>query len=278
MTKIPFWPVLGAAYRFTFGDLGRFMAMSGVWFFVFIAIALAIIWQAQSEPFADSSLLAAQLGQFAALSAFAVAWHRAILMDEAGGLRFGRREVRFFGYSFLMMVGSNAVLHAGGLVLLLLFTAGILVAGAYPVPWQRMLIFQLVELLVLLGPLAGLLLVLPAVALDEQEGVFAKAWQRSRGNRLLLFYGVVLSALPFAVVDKVKQAVLGEPLWPAYAYDGRVPVPHPSAAAQCIAAAVEALLLFLGTAVVIGFLSFAYRHLASSPDGRRRRSESAVAF
>ena len=262
MTTLPFWPTLRAAYSFTFRDLERLTSIAGLWLIVFVAIGIGSLWRAETGPVGDGEHLVAALAQFAAIAGFAVAWNRAVLNNEFWALRFGMRELRFLVHGLVIMFGMIAVLRHGGMLLLLLLTAGILASGAYPVPWERMLIFQIAATIILLGPFSGLLLALPAVAQDEQSAVFSAAWRRSRGSRLLIFYGTILAIAPFEVLEMIKQAFLGEPLLPAYAYDGNVPVSQASAAARYLAEAADGAIYFLGTAVAIAFLSSAYRRLA----------------
>ncbi|HEX7968871.1 MAG TPA: hypothetical protein VF502_11685, partial [Stellaceae bacterium] len=107
----------------------------------------------------------------AGFAAFAVKWHRAVLVNEtvsgSDALRIGRRELRFLGYAILILVIVGGVLFVAGMlaflpVAMLLGNArggALAIAGFY---LSEALIY-----VVLGAVVARLALALPAAALDE---------------------------------------------------------------------------------------------------------------
>lgn len=259
MGKVVFWRTLAAAYRLTFGDLKRFVRLTEPWSTaiagIYVVVAgLAII---TDSSVAFAFLLIAGfplvLGGFAA---FAVAWHRVILVGvplaEPAAFRIGRREWRFLGYllGVLLIVGGGMTLASLPLTAAAALVAGIMGGGDA----ISRFIAVATNLAVLLGGLicfGRLALVLPAVAADEAGPMLPRAWARGRGNALRLTFGPLLGYISFAVVAlpyaALVEFVAGDDLTLSILL--QLPL---------------VWLSFLQIAVPLAFLSLAYRQLVGS--------------
>lgn len=264
MHKIGFWRTIGATYGFLFGNLRRFALLSGGWLAGFALTEL--VWLAAAPVFLVLAAVIGFLGiivfEFFGVTAFAVAWHRAILLDEPPRLmlRFRGREWRFFGYSFLISlivggIGLAIVLILGGATFGLVKMIGGIgaVFGIVPfVAWFVVLCFG-----------ARLMLALPAVAIDEPQRLIKLSWQRGRGNGARIFWGILVSLVPFIILSAAIQLLFLRPP-PAAAMLMRTWPLEPTLG-WAILTWVFALLYFLQSAIAVGFLSFSYRQIAAAP-------------
>ena len=292
-------PIVIAAYRCVWGDLGRFIAMAGMSLIGLIACALLVVLF-QPVALAQTGILTLAAGWFelAVAAAFSFSWHRLLLAgDEVSGLdalRLARHELRFFGYCILMLLFARVLVGGGSLLLALAFVP-LIVAGEFRVPvalaraalspwgaalavvltamalahvyadalpWPMVPLADWAGYFALLVPLARILLALPAVVMGERGDLIAGAWQRSRGNGAALFLGLMLCVLPFALAGWIVRAVLGAPVWLSRMGEGGgTELPAPFTAAEFVASSLEALIFLLGAGVVVGFLCFAYGQL-----------------
>ena len=280
--KIALWRTVIAAYRFTFEDPGRFFRVSVIW------LCLTLI---ETElPWLDIAILAPRLkavpatvivalgilnmaliaATAAGYIAFPVAWHRAILLDEAASgwrtLRFGRRELRFLGNSFL--IGLIVTVPAIPLIWALM---PVLAADDHTTfPWMGVLrVLSAVDLsspswreilvgMSAIGVLAALIatprlsLALPAVAVEEPGEALDQAWRRGKKNTLRLAFGVLLCAAPFQAIGMALNVALAMELH----------VGEASGLTIVYAVAVVSRVVdFFAIAVGVGFLSYSYRQL-----------------
>ncbi len=187
--------------------------------------------------------LGVQLCVLIAYALFAVSWHRFMLLGPGERPRLLPailgRHMRFFGITL-------------GLSLL------IGVAVAVPL---LILYFAHVEsalVLILLVVLAGGLfvrcqLVFPAIALDQRLSL-AGSWVTTRGNGLKLFWGLVLSALPWVLVSLLIDQLTQDPQ-ARFILTGDL---NGGAFAAYLATGVIGYGM---VAVVVGTISGVYRHL-----------------
>ncbi|HVA14093.1 MAG TPA: hypothetical protein VNF99_12640 [Stellaceae bacterium] len=120
--KILFWRTIYRSYAFVFTDLGRFVRICGAWAVVNTFFAVAVLvsahWGLKAPGFL--ALIAWGIVRIAGTTAFAVAWHRLILIGEVPELRhtirFGLREFRFFFNGLL--IGCAQLLAIGAQMLL----------------------------------------------------------------------------------------------------------------------------------------------------------------
>jgi hypothetical protein len=255
MAKIAFWRTVGDAYRDLFDNLGRFLILSGAWL---IAIVLTFVVAALLS-FVSIVLayvvviIGAVLFYFSGVLVFAVAWHRAILLDEPPrmSLRFGRREWRFLGYSILIGLVFSGAAVAGGAAFAALaiglgaaFGGGTVVAAVSPI-----------VIIAAWAICARLSLALPAAAVDEPGGLLRAAWRRGKGNAVRLFFGPLVCAVPIFILQMVLQFLAGPPFW-------QTGIAHAMTAFPLTLSLLYVILVFVQAAVTVGFLSFSYRQLA----------------
>jgi len=254
MTKLAFWRLLGAAYRFTLADPRRLAAAAAPWLVAASVPALLL----QSLPLRSGLVgaalaLAGALCSLAGLLGFAFRWQRAILAGDStagvAALRVGRRERRFVGHALLVFVIVGAALLGAGVLVFLPLTLVLSALHARSLSGMSGWLFQGVAAVVCGTVFGRLALALPASAVDESGDLLEIAWQRSRGNSLGLALGTVLSVLPFAILQHLIEAPFGR----ALGYN---------LALQLAVSAVATILCFVALAVLTTFFCFAYRALA----------------
>jgi hypothetical protein len=256
MTTLAFWRLLGAAYRFTWIERRRVVAVASP--FLAAAALPALLLQGLAPR---SGLLGATLALMGVLCAvagslgFALRWQRHILAGEslAGGaaLRIGRRERRFVGHALLVFIVVGAAFLGAAVLLYLPATLAISALHAHALAGVSGWLFQGVAAVACGTVFGRLALALPATAVDESGDMLEIAWQRSRGNVLGLFLGTIGSLLPFALLQHLIEAPFG-----------RLITYH--LMLQLAASAVAMILGFAALAVLATFFGEAYRALAPS--------------
>jgi hypothetical protein len=256
MTTLAFSRLLGAAYRFTWVERRRVVALALPWL---AAAALPALLLQGLAP--RSGLLGATLALMGVLCAvagslgFALRWQRHILAGEslAGGaaLRIGRRERRFVGHALLVFIVVGAAFLGAAVLLYLPATLAISALHAHALAGVSGWLFQGVAAVACGTVFGRLALALPATAVDESGDMLEIAWQRSRGNVLGLFLGTIGSLLPFALLQHLIEAPFARLL----AYHLML---------QLAASAVAMILGFAALAVLATFFGEAYRALAPS--------------
>ncbi len=285
--KIAFWTTIGDSFEFVFDDFGRFARLAGPWV-VIAAILFAILiavfgvqtfekaqfglrHQPFSGPRAISTAVLAIYG-IAAYVAFSVAWHRAVLLGEAGSalaaLRFQRREWRFLGFwilvallAFGVLFGILVVLALVGVVISLIVSGGDIAgvhsraAAFYLIP----LALVIVSFIAIVPFLARFSLGLPAIAIEEPEGVFGRSWRRGWRNGWRLIWGPIICVIPPSMAAGLFQ---GAQLATIFFLGDAGGVP------QAIGLVLVVVFYLLGTvahfvaiAIAVSFLSLSYRQL-----------------
>lgn len=232
--KIAFWRTVVDSFEFVFGNFDRFIRLAGPW----VAIA-AILFATLIAIFGIQALESARFGQahaapltvsrsvstivlgiymLAAYVAFSVAWHRAVLLGEAGStfgaLRFRRREWRFLGY--WVVVGLLALAIGLGMVIVLVLVGVVIfliaTGGAFSTPHdgtKSLLLIPfaitMVGFIVILPFLARFSLGLPAIAVEEPDGVLRRSWHRGWRNGWRLIWGPLLCAIPLSIAVEMFQ-------------------------------------------------------------------------
>ena len=266
MTKLAFWRTVGAAYNFAFTDARRLVGAAGAWIVGLTLLALPVQWLVPKASLAAGLVAFADaLLYLTGLAVFAAKWHRAVLLNEtvsgSDALRIGRRELRFLGYAILILLIVGGVLFVAGTIVFLPVAMLLGYARGGGLAATAFYLFEAMIYIVLGAVVARLALALPAAALDEAGDVLDTAWQRSRGNGLRLCLGTILCMLPFALAQRVLDALFGGPLW-LMGKQGVFAAVASSPAVQLALAALMLMLYFLAIAVTTGFFSIAYRQLA----------------
>ncbi len=253
MRKIAFWRTFGAALRFTFADRARLFHVLEP---RVIAAGLVLVLGDLLGTLRVDLLLVLAATWFAVLIAFAsfaVAWHRAILLGpgEAArdGLRIGRRDWRFLGYSIAipLLVGVPLGMAASLATFAIVIVAKLGGLSALS-PALVGLAMRLAAALGGAAIMARLALVLPAIAVDEPGASLSRAWKLGRGNAWRLAAGWLLCLAAFApVVFLYLLLATG--------------VAAESLSLQLVLGLGLMALEFLEFAVAVAFLSLAYRQL-----------------
>lgn len=241
--KLPVARTITRAYGSLFENPGLFARAGWAWMAVAYAAQLA------------SGLLAIRyvgtIVHFLALTAFAVVWHRGILLGERPRgfvhLRFGREEVRYFLLGLLLtaaiLAPSFAVWqwavavapHASGLAAVLIMAVVLAVVVTTLVAVTR------------------LTLVYPATAIGAFALGFGRSWRLTRGNTLRILGGAVLATLPWTVVSMTLNTVVKDRAIDPGGWTVAAPL-----------LAVEIVISFAQIAACAAFLSYAYEFIVDN--------------
>ncbi|WP_119167194.1 hypothetical protein [Algihabitans albus] len=193
VAPLPMFRTLFEAQKFTLWRLGQLSFAAAVPFSASTAslLVMAELW---AEPgMRLPLLLTAFFVNVCAFSLFAVAWHRAFLLDETPRLfpLIRRRHLHFallFLPFFMILLFYNIPLGAGVVfsvdhLILLLFFFGEEVTISPNLPRGFATIILLLFSALLSGSylLIRLVLVLPAIAIDERFS-FGDSWRKTAGN------------------------------------------------------------------------------------------------
>jgi hypothetical protein len=237
MARLPTWDTVKAAFQHFFGHLWLFEVAAWPWLAILAlwkAVAIAFGLSAQDSPI----IQVVETGwQWLAEIAVAVAWHRAILLSEpaAGRPRFGRAELRYLGIGIALTLGMAAAFLPAGMA------AG---SGAPQATVGGLVMVGALIASLLAVVTARCYLALPGAAIGSAIGL-AESWRRTSGNGWRLFWGMIACALPGSAVIIVWESLIDA-------------VSQPDGLARALASLVTAGCGLAGTAIVAGFLSFAY--------------------
>lgn len=246
LVKIPFWKTVGSAYGILFRNLGEFVRLA--WILLIITYGINFGLGHYSTAASKSHLVF--LGypvQFISLSIFAVAWHRMILLNEIhsgtwGYLAFGKRDLLFF----LTSVGFTAIIYGFSVAVgaFVTFIPGSGIGAGFFGGYLSLIVLGIVG--------SRLALIYPRLSVDESFDL-SWCWQTSRGNMLRLYFGAILTILPFSLMaNLLNRAAIDA---------ARIPGNLGLAVAIELSGAVFSFALI---AVTAGFMSLAFRILNPS--------------
>ncbi|MDH3597381.1 MAG: hypothetical protein OEM93_21295 [Rhodospirillales bacterium] len=182
LSDLPVGASVSAAYRSVFGRFGHLMRAALVPFLLSLVI-LVLSRAAGESPVLIQVLGLLTLGPY---TIFAVAWHRAVLLDAPPPVIpvWEKRHWRFLGYLLII----TAVSYGAS------FLYQPVVASAFLTPEgpattsldMRAVLVALISLVLVMYLFLRISFVFPAVAVDEHYG-FALAWRHSKGQGLRLF-------------------------------------------------------------------------------------------
>lgn len=257
--KLPVVDSVKQTLSFTLRHFGSLMAVSWKWLLLVILPALAAhawvmipINEAALEgiksipprppppdmmPKVVISSAALNLIMLIPVASIAVNWHRFVLRGEpalsANGLRLDAPVWRYVGVSLLM------------LALILLPQALQVLAALYPSDLSIILLLvSFVAMFAFIFLLMRIWVVLPGIAVENNEATFKSAMRVTRGHTFRLIGGVLLIVLPVMVVTNI----LVLPVTLIY-----------GATAGTLAQAALMLIYQLMAFVLLTFLSIAYR-------------------
>lgn len=248
MYKLLVWQTVADSYRFTFGNIGLLIKISLVWLIVSYAIGfvIGVAIGLTGSPGVWLNLFLVKvvpwLVGLIAISAVAVAWHRACLLeDRTTGLfaaPLSKRVWKFFVVS-IVFTGLGYLLFF--LVSMLIFKLG----GSATFTLGAVLAAFLLIVLVFVR----LNLLFPAIAIESVSVTMERSWHLTKGNAWRLILGNLACFLPVSIAARFFVDWSGE-----LTEAGRWLL------ASAIAFVGQAL-AFLTVALLAAFLSFAYKKL-----------------
>jgi hypothetical protein len=269
--KLPVWSTCRACYRHLWAERLTAARLAGLPMLIYFAIiALARYLHAQGA-IGEALTTLVWIGASLLVVPFAIACHRAVLVDRAElehstGVDFGRREVRFalstlaltLGFWVLAFVlallGGSVFGVIGGLIGGM---SGAGVEGAAGVAAVFSAIGALAAIWLLGAPLARLFLLLPHIALDHPAEP-AVAMRLAAGNSYRFALVLLMVNLPLQLLLGILALLLGG-VW----LQGPVTA-HPLGPIA-VEAGIEAMLLFGTTMISATALSICYRFFAREP-------------
>ena len=202
--KIAFWRTVRGAYRFVFTSPGLLIRLiwpaSG-----FLVILIPLYFFRASPLLAVPFLALGYLFLIAVATMAGLAFNRAVLLNERKWLavRFHWPHWRFLGVSFVIVLVMSLPSHILGAII-----SGFLPESAriglsplmvIVIGWSVVVFTKLV----LWSAVGRLMLALPAIALGEGSGIFARAWQRSKGNAWRLLLGWAVCWMPLQLLPEI---------------------------------------------------------------------------
>jgi hypothetical protein len=267
-----------------FGNLKGLAAVAGLW----ILLVLALLWPATSigmEPLVVGALLLNWFGMFAV----AVAWHRHVIRGDRLVPPMAPPQLRVLLYALwgylLLLPGSLVCLPALALGSVLVVVLASLDIGELQI-WIFMVPFLPAVVLYAIVT-ARLVLVLPAIAVNDRAMTFRRSWELTRGNTWQLIAATLLLGLLLAIGFAIVAAVAwtaGVPLTgidtgpfglTIWYEDESAPSPAGMTASFAAADLLSLILSYLGVALFASFLSLVYMRLAESGAETTSPSSSA---
>ncbi len=268
MPELPFWRTIEQAFRFVWAERRDFVSLASlpVLVLALLAVVQAIVLPGETGDVtpdgAESMEVALAPGQIMTLIlntgvsaflyvAFAVAWHRKILLPAevstaATALRWGRRQSRYL----LLWLMVSVIASAPVAVLVLFATALAGEEGLVLLP--PVLVGAALATLFIYGRIVPLL---PAAAIDRPLGV-AASWSLTTGNGWRMMGIAFLPLFPVILVQLLVAMVFGS-LAQAFGVEQ-------SLSTTFVAALLQYAITYAGVAITISALSFAYIHLTSA--------------
>ncbi len=257
MKRIAIIPTVTEAYLFVWQqrqDFGLIAAPIALFLGVASAVLHVLRPPPNSELTVNVGVLLLTIGFAvvfgAALTVFAVAWHRRCLVPGysstvADELRWSRRHNLFLGrfvlLALLTIAASTLIALPVGLAFAVVGGVGSMVGILFLV-----VIVFLIE--------ARFMLVLPAAALDRKQG-FGNAWTRSAGNGARIAAILILTSMPISIAFKPIDWLLSAILVTFNLVE--------SVAALFLLALVQSMIGLIVTACGVAGLSFCYRDLGA---------------
>ncbi len=201
MDRFLMWRAVIDSYRFTFGNIGLLIKISLVWVIVSYAAAFAGTYGLiPAAPVGDwintaiSRALPDAVGLIA-ISAVAVVWHRANLLEERPAVPFAtpfRKRVWKYLVASVVLAGLSYLIFA----LSSLFILGLVGAG-WTFTALIVAVFALIYLVFI-----RLSLLYPAIAIQSATVTLKRSWRLTKGNAFRLLAGMIIGVLPFSLAAK----------------------------------------------------------------------------
>ena len=133
--------------------------------------------------------------------AVSVAFSRAVLLKEKHRwqqISLNLRELKYLGYSLLILLILILAAVMAGLMTALLF--GVDMKSSTLMSHPQALMFYFIIMIVASIYSSRFSLILPAVAMDDNELSFIKSFQITTGNSVKIFLGIIASTLPAMIL------------------------------------------------------------------------------
>jgi hypothetical protein len=290
LPKLPVWDVVGQAYSDYFGHFADVLRVSWLWLVMGAALFGVLNWQQwsllgtvifnsiQHSPFPPSfaatafGTMALTMGiadvvLFLAFVSIAVAWHRRIILDERPsfcGFNIATRSFwRYIGVG--LAIGLLVILPLLLVLVLLVVILSIAGKGNHPGIAFVVVPLMVAAYVATIAIALRLSMLLPARAAGDLDLNFARSWNRTRGNGLRIFCGILICMFappmaaemvlfPMAMPSPAAVLAAGPNAIPAFIAGGDFAVRMTTITTFLMA------FYLLTMPVGIGFLSVAYRH------------------
>ena len=282
-TKLPIWRTVGKAYRSFFENFGTVVRITWLWGIVLGVLTFYFADQQLNAMFAAFHEMLAQgktgsyklplrlqlfqvlltIASVTGICYMSVAWHRFLLLSGpagASGVKFVDRVVWKYLVAILV-IAALAAFAALPFFLFAFFHLFLMTPPSFHPPKLAFVLLPIALAATFIVP-TRLSLLLPARAVGDNGLTVRETWRRTKGNTGRIILGFLLSSLPPLI-----------PLQIVLIASGLTPLPN---AGPPHAEAIDKLLTYspylssISTAysllvlpILIGFLSFAYKHLLS---------------
>ncbi len=271
---LPVFRAVGEAYGLVLRRPIALIKIIWFWFLVVLAgsylvnwiesLALTVVEQVTTEdarsrlyPIGLTAEFVNELIFLLAGCAVAVGWHSVILLQEdvkgIAHVVLSRREIFYCGVAVLFY----ASVYGAAASVFALYYFGSDALHSLPLSASGSFALKLAGLASLSFLVAYLLsrmiLVFPALAVEDGPISLRRFWQRTRGNGWRLFGGLVCCILPVGIL-------IGAVIWPAF--DNSSFFVEYAVAREWLAA----LIVFVTDVITVGFVSVAYRELVLAQD------------
>ncbi|MBI2585966.1 MAG: hypothetical protein HYW28_08875 [Rhodospirillales bacterium] len=252
--KLPMARTIARAYGSLVENPGLFARAGWAW--------MAVAYTAQLASAVFAVRYAGTTAHLLALTAFAVQWHRGIMLGERPRglihLRVGREEARYFLLGLLLTVAIlgppyllwrqavAALPHASGLTAALIMVGILAVVAAILIAVTR------------------LTLVYPATAIGAFAFGFERSWRLTHGNTWRILGGAVLAILPWTAISMTLDTLFKD----MAAAPGAL-------TATALLLAAEIAISFAEIAVCAAFLSYAYEFIVGGKEAEVRLDAQA---
>lgn len=227
MGKIPVFGTVSRAYGFLLGDIATIVRLA--WAPLLIAGAVSYYYggqvfdaslQAQKNPSAVLELMPINfligIVSFLTSVMVTIALLRVVLYgDRKPGLFvylwLGLAELRLIFVSILLVIAFIAAMLGLGLVLGLLAA----IAAAVPVFSVVLGIGMIVLFFVAIWAVLKLTLIAPVIVAEKSLGV-ERSWELMKGNALRMFFVLILTFIPIAIVSLIAMTMILGTDFPAF--------------------------------------------------------------
>ena len=201
--NLPLWESIKRTYIYFFVNFKTVVKLSALWvglvflcdcFLSFPSLCVGEYCQTLGNK-------AFMLFEIIAVTAVSVSFSRQIILRELKDwkqISFGLKEIKYLGYSLLILLLIIAAAIISGLVTALAFGVDLKMPAVQLPPQALSLYFILVIIASVYS--SRLSLILPSVAVESKDMTLVQSFKITKGNSLKLFAGIILSTLPVMIL------------------------------------------------------------------------------